>query len=159
MATTTPLDLIAHSLAPGIALTSVIFFNTSLLNRFAYVTGRVRELTRESRELRRTTRDSPDHARLRSIRAQVDALIVRARMIRRTIMLVYVSLLSFISSILLLLTFALFGITSAADLPIIAFAAGLIIFALAASRGIAEIALSYHTIEEEARNSVNIDAD
>ena len=98
MATTTPLDLIAHSLAPGIALTSVIFFNTSLLNRFAYVTGRVRELTREARELRRATRDSPDHARLRSIRAQVDALIVRARMIRRTIMLVYVSLLSFIAA-------------------------------------------------------------
>jgi len=151
---TIPPDPIARSLAPGIAMTSAIFFNAGQLGRFTYVTGRVRELTREARELGRLPPGPGDRERFASIQAQVSALAARATMIRRTIALVYISLVSFITSILLLLGYALFEIRTATGLPIVAFAAGLVMFALATTRAVAEVALSYRTVEEEIRSSL-----
>jgi len=149
------IDPIGHALGPGIAVTSVIFFNAGLLGRFTYVTGRIRELNREARELRRQPAGAAEHERLASIRAQVDVLTERARTIRTTIVLAYASLVLFIVSILLLLLWSAMGISGPSVVPIVPFATGLGTFAIGASRATSEVASSYRTVEEDIRSSLS----
>lgn len=144
-------DLITQSLAPGIALTSVIFYNTSLQNRFVYITGRIRELNREARGLR----DDPTAAeRLASIRWQVDLMSRRSLVVRRTVLTVYGGFLCFISTILLLLLLAVVPAPALLHLPTIVFAAGFVMLVAAAAQSSVEMYLSHRTIVEDIRSSL-----
>ena len=146
-------DLISHSLAPGIALTSVIFYNTSLQNRFVYITGRIRELNREARALR--GQDGPGIAeRMASIRWQVDLMSRRSLVVRRTVLTVYGGFLCFIVTILFLLLLAVFPVPALVHLPTITFAAGLLTLIAAAAQSSLEMYLSHRTIVEDIRTSL-----
>jgi hypothetical protein len=146
------IDTIPRSLAPGIALTSVIFYNTSLQHRFTYITGRVRELNREAREL---GAEHPERhaARLVSIRRQVDMLSRRSLKIRQSVLTVYVSFMCFIVCILSLLTLRVADLAHADVVPIVPFAGGFVALAFAAVRSFSEMSLSHQTVLEDVRSS------
>jgi hypothetical protein len=146
-------DLIVSSLAPGVALTSVIFYNTSLQNRFIYITGRTRELNKEARALRHEGR-ARHQARLKSIEWQVTLLMRRSRIIRHAVLVTYGALISFILTILLLLTVGVLKADHLAVMPTSTFALGFILLAFSAVYSGWEMALGQSSIVEDARSSL-----
>ncbi len=150
-------DYIARSLAPGIGLTAVMFYNGQLQNRMTYITGRLRDLNREGRNLRLqavSEGDSERDTRLGSIRRQVDMLLRRAHMIRRTILTVYLALMFYILTIIGLLTLAVFEVRSADVVPVTTFAMAFLCLAAAGLQSINEMFLSLTTIREDTRSSL-----
>jgi hypothetical protein len=149
-------DLIITALSPGVALTSVIFYNTSLQNRFIYITGRTRELNKEARQLR-----AEGHAkrekRLKSIEWQVGLLLRRSRIIRRSVLIVYVALLSFIVTILQILALGFFQTHGLELLPVGTFSFGFLMLAVSTVYSGMEMALAQSSIVEDTRNSLEMD--
>lgn len=136
---------IASALAPGIALTSVIFYNTSLQNRFTYISSRIRDLNREARDL--AERGTPRAAaRLRSVHAQVALFTRRSLAIRRCILIVYGGFFCFIVTILMLLVSRGKADSFLGFLPLTAFALGLLALACAVLISIREMSLSHRTL-------------
>ncbi len=149
----TPLfEAISSSLAPGIALNAVIFYNTSLQNRFATITGRMRDLNREARAIGEPT-DARAVARLASLRRQVVMMAQRTRLLRRAILTLYLSLVSIVLTIVELLFLVVVRPTGVEEVALGTFAVGLV--AMAASAGIAwrENFHSQQTSLEDLRSS------
>jgi hypothetical protein len=145
-------EAITFSLAPGIALNGLIFYNTSLQNRFVYITGRARELNREARALW----DAPDARsveRLASLRRQVGLLTRRSRIVRRSILLVYVALFGLILTILELLLTAAVHVPGLESAALVTFGAALVAMGLATLLSWSETYLSQSTILEDMRTS------
>ena len=143
---------IAQALAPGVALTSIIFYNTSLQNRFVYITGRVRELNREARGLRQ---ESPERnaERIRSLRWQVTVMTRRALLIRRAILTLYAGFLSFVLTILFLAAAALTQAGGFRAASLVSFASGFVGLIGAALLSIVEMYLGQSTVLEDIRTS------
>ncbi|MDB5096382.1 MAG: hypothetical protein JWM80_803 [Cyanobacteria bacterium RYN_339] len=148
---TTISDAILHALAPGIALNSAIFYNSSLQNRFLYITARARDLNREARDLAKAEGDVT--VRLASIRTQVDAMTKRARAVRRAVVIVYCALSSFILTILALLLQAVTRVPGGELAALLLFAAGFVALATATLVSMGEMALSQRTLDEDIRSS------
>lgn len=144
-------SFITGSLAPGVALTSVIFYNTSLQNRFLYIATRVRELNREAREIARA--ESGDAERFESLKMQVRLLTRRARLIRRAVVTVYVSLLCFILTIMGLMAVSFYDFEAWGLLPAITFVLGFIALAVAVLISTLEMTLGSASILEDVRSS------
>ena len=149
-------EYIARSLAPGIGLTSVMFYSQQLQNRMIYITGRLRDLNGEARELRaRPQEESGEVAdRMASVRKQIEMLLRRAMMIRRTLLTAYLALMFFVFTIISLLTLAVFEVRTLDVIPVTTFAVGFLCMALAAIQSIREMFLSLRTIREDTRSSL-----
>ena len=114
---------IVNALAPGIALTSGIFYNSGLQIRLNLITGRARDLNREARAL--LAQPDHDRKRLESVRLQVDMLWTRAKVIQRSALAAHAALVCFLATIMSLLILGLFDRTDVQWLPVILFTCGL----------------------------------
>jgi hypothetical protein len=147
----TPLfQAITSSLAPGIALSAVIFYNTSLQTRFIALTGRMRELNREARSLRG---DPTAHERLDSLRRQVTLMARRTRLLRRAILTIYAAFICLVLTILELLLLVIVDPPGLAALAMFTYGAGVVAMAVAAGVSWSENFLSQRTILEDVRSS------
>jgi hypothetical protein len=145
-------EAIASSLAPGIALNGAIFFNTSLQNRFIYITGRMRECNREARSLRGDP-DPRARERVASLRTQVDLLTRRTRIIRRSILMLYGAILGLILTILQLLLLVALHAPYVEGSALVTFAIALVGMAVTTWQSWTESYLSQRTILEDIRTS------
>lgn len=152
MAMATLVEAIAVSLAPGIGLNAVIFYNTSLQNRFIYITGRTREVNREARTLRDAT-DALSRERLASLRFQVDLLSRRSQIIRRSILVVYLALIGLVLTILELLVLAAAHVPGLELAALGTFGLALVAMSIATLLSWSETYLSQRTILEDIRTS------
>ena len=143
---------IAAALAPGIALTASIFYNSSLQNRFIYITGRMRELNREARQIGASDEPVP-RARMESLRRQVGLMAHRTRILRRAILTAYLALIGFVLSIILLLLVGLTGWPAMEVTATFTFGLALALMAIAAGISWTENLLSKSTIIEDVRSS------
>lgn len=142
----TPTESIVNALAPGVALTSGIFYASGLQARFSQISQRVRDLNKEARGLSAGTR-------LESVRWQVELLTKRAHVVQRAILVQYAALLSFISTILILLLGGYFGAAWLLYVGFATFSAGLIAMASAFVLSTTELTLSNRTLVEDVRTS------
>lgn len=143
-------DIVA-ALAPGVALTSGIFYSNGLHARLNILTTRVRDLNREARAL---GADVQHERRMGSIRRQVQLLLRRVGLIQRAVLLSYVGLVLFICTIVLLLTLGV--LEPRTDLsPVVdaLFGGGLVALAAAMVLTILEMDLSNRTLEEDMSTS------
>lgn len=145
-------EAIGAALAPGIALNSVIFYNTSLQNRFTYIAGRIRELNREARELRAGGSDEGEE-RLRSIKLQVDLMSRRSRIVQRSILIAYFALAALIMTILGLLVAVVSGLEQLFVGPLVTFGGGLCALAVSVFLSWSESRVSAQTLIEDIRSS------
>lgn len=145
-------EAIGAALAPGIALNSVIFYNTSLQNRFTYIAARIRDLNREARELRKEGA-SEDDERLRSVKWQVDLMSRRSRTVQRAILIAYSSLAALVITIIGLLVAVVTGLRLLYLAPLITFGLGLGALAVAVYESWSESRLSSLTLLEDIRSS------
>lgn len=141
-------EFITTSLTPGIGLTSVIFYANGLHSRFTTITGRARELNKEARQL-----TAADTRRLESLRRQVSFLTRRATIIRRALVIVYVAMVNFISTILALLLLNFFRLESWQPVALVTFALGFVSLGVAAVVTGMEVALAQDTLAEDIRTS------
>jgi hypothetical protein len=142
---------IVGALAPGVALTSGIFYSNGLHNRLNVLTTRVRDLNREARG---TGAAAPNLPRLASIRRQVQLLLARVVLIQRAILLSYVGLLLFIVTTVLLLSVGIFephmDLSPVADAV---FGGGLLALACAMVFTVLEMDLSNRTLADDTSSS------
>jgi Protein of unknown function (DUF2721) len=153
-------QLISTAVAPGVALTSSIFFTSGLQARFTTITGRVRELNREARGLnaQRTPVASPGEERatterLPSIRRQVERLLVRVALVHRAILLAYLGTLAFAVTMLVLLVEGIFSLSIGGPVSVLFFAVGLGTMVVAVATSVREVSLARTTVEEDTRSS------
>ncbi|MFN7142447.1 MAG: DUF2721 domain-containing protein [Myxococcota bacterium] len=145
-------EAITSSLAPGIALTAVIFYNSSLQNRFIYITGRMREVNREARALR-AAGDAASAPRVASLWRQVSLMARRTRILRRAILTVYVALISVVLTILEVFLAVVVHPPGLETLALGTFAFALCAMATAAGISWTENFLSMRTIVEDVESS------
>lgn len=148
-------EFITASLTPGIGLTSVIFYANGLHSRFTAITGRARELNKEARTLLDYT-DARRLDRLESLRRQVEFFTRRAAIIRRAMVVVYIAMFNFISTILALLLTNYFLLEAWQPVALLTFALGFISLAIATVMTGAEVALAQDTLAEDVRTSFEL---
>jgi hypothetical protein len=144
---------IVGALAPGVALTSGIFYANGLHVRLNVLTARVRDLNREARLL-----GADELQRRASIRRQVDLFLRRVRIVQRAVVASYVGLVLYIGTILLLLAVGI--VEPGVDLAPVAdalFGAGLLAVACAIVLSIVEMDLSNRTLAEDIATSFTPD--
>ena len=101
------ISTIMQALAPGVALTSMIFYYGNLQSRMIFTVETIRTLNREARQLQAAPPADADE-RIESIRWQVEFLSRRFRNIHQAMLLVYGGFGSFIITIVALLTAGVF---------------------------------------------------
>jgi hypothetical protein len=142
---------IVNALAPGIALTSGIFYNSGLQTRLNLITGRARDLNREARTL--LAQPNYDPKRLESVRLQVDMLWQRAKVIQRSALAAHAALVMFLATIMTMLVLGLFDRSDVQWLPVVLFTCGLGSLGYAMFLAIGEMSLSISTLFEDVRTS------
>jgi hypothetical protein len=143
---------IMQALAPGVALTSMIFYNGSLQSRMIFTVETIRKLNAEARELQAED-PAVQPERAQSIRWQVNFLKQRFVSIHRAILIVYTGLACFILTIATLLMKGLFHAQAMAVMAVVMFAAGFLCMGLATAVSSREIRLSRQTILEDIDSS------
>lgn len=152
-------QLISAAVAPGVALTSSIFFTSGLQARFTTITGRVRDLNREARSLvahsppAGSTEGRGLDERLPSIRRQVERLLLRVALVHRAILLAYLGTLAFAITMMVLLVEGIFSLSIGGPASVLFFAAGLGTMVVAVATSVREVALARTTVEEDTRSS------
>lgn len=148
--------LISAALGPCVALTSGIFFASGLQNRFATVTGRVRDLNREVRGVLASAGASETAAaRLASVERQVRTLTIRASLLHRSLIMAYVGVTTFALTMLVLLLASALGLDPAAS--VVFFALGLVALLAAMVTSVRELTLARDTLLEDVRSSFGRD--
>ncbi len=141
-------ELIARALAPGVSLTALILYNSSLQGRFMSVTARIRDLDKEVRALR--AEDSSRHAeRIASARRQVALMVRRSHAIRRAVLAVYGSFASMILTVIFLAGSLGWRWLDQAALG--AFSLGFVFLGLAVSLSSREMYMAMRTMEDPPR--------
>lgn len=144
-------SLISAALGPCVALTSSIFYATGQQNRFTTVSGRVRELNREAREL--IAGGGKERARIASIKRQVETLTTRAALLHRALIMAYIGVTTFALTMLILLLFTALGWAGAAGVATLLFGAGLFALLFAMVTTVRELTLARVTLLEDVRSS------
>ncbi len=147
-------NLISTAVAPGVALTSSIFFTSGLQARFTSITGRVRDLAREAR-LIRTPKDDFERRRIQSIRHQIDRFLFRVALAHRAIMMGYGGTLAFGLTMLVLLSDGFLNLKFGGGLAVSCFAAGLGMMVLAVITSLREVSIARVTVEDDVRSSLD----
>ncbi len=145
----TTASLITAALAPGVALTAIVFYNTALQNRLMYITGRIRDLNREARDLREKPGDHKE--RLASTRWQVDLMNKRSLMMRRAILLAYGGFFCFVATVLELA--GSLHLAALERVAVYSFTAGFLFILAAAVLSAIEMYIAQRTMDEDIRTS------
>ena len=143
---------IMQALAPGVALTSAIFYYGNLQSRMIFTVETIRRLNAEARELQGQAPTACED-RIRSIRWQVNFLKQRFVSIHRAILIVYTAFISFIVTIVSLFARGVFQLDLLVGVAILSFSAGFFCMGLATVVSSREIRLSRKTIFEDIDSS------
>lgn len=144
-------SVIMQALAPGVALTSMIFYYGNLQQRLFFTVSTIRRLNEEARQLR--AEGGRQKGRMESIRRQVEMLIRRLRDIRHAVLFVYVGFFSQILTILCLLGFGFFDEGRFDLVPLLSFGVGFLCMAIATLISSRELALAQKTILDDVDSS------
>ncbi|MGD9580421.1 MAG: DUF2721 domain-containing protein [Vampirovibrionia bacterium] len=86
-------ELISQMLAPSVAISAFGLLLLSMSNRFLTITGRVRTLNAEIRELYLIkTRSNVEENRLKAVKDQVETMLRRCYIIKNSVFFLYVGL-------------------------------------------------------------------
>lgn len=145
-------EVITHALAPGVALTSAVIYNSIQQGRIIHITMLVRDLNKEARELR--DKDAQKYRpRIESIRRQVTVLMRRARVVRWSIMSLFAGFACFMLTILGSLLSGVFYLQQLAYPSLGAFGTGFVCIGLAATFSAIEVFLGNTTLTDDVASS------
>lgn len=145
-------NVIVQALAPGMALTSMIFYYGNLQQRMIFTVETIRRLNAEARSVH-SERPSGWQARMANIDWQVTDLANRFNSVHRAILFVYAG---FFCSILTILGLLFIGFSDSSTLiaiPYATFAIGFICMAIATLVSAGELTLARSTILADIQGS------
>lgn len=145
-------NAIMQALAPGVALTSMIFYYGNLQSRMVFTVETIRALNREARELQ-SPGATIDETRANSIRWQVGFLSRRFRNIHHAMLLVYCGFGSLIVTIVALLMMRVLQAPALSAFALITFTLGLALMGAATVISSRELRLARKTIIEDIESS------
>ena len=146
------IQFISGLLAPTIMISSCGLILLGLQNKYSNIIDRIRELNEEKRRLELTESLDPNQERrMRSLTAQIEKLLVRARLDRNGILSLYLAILSFILTSLLIAP-AYFGSLTLIVLPIISFVAGIGLVLIGVIYVALEVFNSYKVVKYEVES-------
>ncbi|MDH7498952.1 MAG: DUF2721 domain-containing protein [candidate division NC10 bacterium] len=119
------IQFISGMLAPAIMISSCGLILLGLQSKYSNIIDRIRELNEEKRRLQLTeSLDRFQERRLRSLTAQMEKLLIRAKLDRNGILSLYLAILSFVLTSLLIAP-AYFGYFGLITLSILFFVVGI----------------------------------
>jgi len=119
------IQFISGMLAPAIMISSCGLILLGLQSKYSNIIDRIRELNEEKRRLELTeSLNGFQERRMRSLTAQVEKLLVRAKLDRNGILSLYLAILSFVLTSLLIAP-AYFGYFGLITLSILFFVVGI----------------------------------
>ena len=145
-------QFISGLLAPAIMISSCGLILLGLQNKYSNIIDRIRELNEERRRLGlMESLDPNQERRMRSLTAQIEKLLVRARLDRNGILSLYLAILSFILTSLLIAP-AYFGSFALITLSIMTFVAGIGLVLIGVIYVALEVINSYKVVKYEVES-------
>jgi len=145
-------QFISGLLAPAIMISSCGLILLGLQNKYSNIIDRIRELNEERRRLGlMESLDPNQERRMRSLTAQIEKLLVRARLDRNGILSLYLAILSFILTSLLIAP-AYFGSFALITLSIMTFVAGIGLVLVGVIYVALEVINSYKVVKYEVES-------
>jgi Protein of unknown function (DUF2721) len=143
------IQFISGLLAPAIMISSCGLILLGLQNKYSNIIDRIRSLNEEKRRLQMMdSLDRFQERRMRSLTAQIDRLLVRAKLDRNGILSLYLAILSFILTSLAIAP-AYFGYFGLITLSIIFFVAGIGLVLAGIIYVALEVSNSYKVVKHE----------
>lgn len=145
-------QFISGLLAPAIMISSCGLILLGLQNKYSNIIDRIRELNEERRRMElMESLDPSQERRMRSLTAQIEKLLVRARLDRNGILSLYLAILSFILTSLLIAP-AYFGSFALITLSIMTFVAGIGLVLIGVIYVALEVINSYKVVKYEVES-------
>jgi hypothetical protein len=142
-------QFISGLLAPAIMISSCGLILLGLQNKYSNIIDRIRSLNEEKRRLEMMdSLDRFQERRMRSLTAQIDRLLVRAKLDRNGILSLYLAILSFILTSLAIAP-AYFGYFGLVTLSIIFFVTGIGLVFAGIIYAALEVSNSYRVVKYE----------
>lgn len=146
------IQFISGMLAPAIMISSCGLILLGLQSKYSNIIDRVRELNEEKRRLELTeSLDRFQERRMRSLMAQMEKLLVRAKLDRNGILSLYLAILSFVFTSLLIAP-AYFGYFGLVTLSILFFVIGMGLVLTGIIYVALEVSNSYKVIKYEVES-------
>ena len=146
------MQFISGMLAPAIMISSCGLILLGLQNKYSNIINRIRDLNDEKRRLESTeSMDAVQDKRMRSLKAQIDKLLIRAKLDRNSILSLYLAILSFILTSLLIAP-AYFGYFGLIPLAIAFFVAGIALVLTGVIYVALEVSRSYKVVKYEVES-------
>ena len=143
------IQFISGLLAPAIMISSCGLILLGLQNKYSNIIDRIRSLNEEKRRLEMMdSLDRFQERRMRSLTAQIDRLLVRAKLDRNGILSLYLAILSFILTSLAIAP-AYFGYFGLVTLSIIFFVGGIGLVLAGIIYVALEVSNSYKVVKHE----------
>jgi hypothetical protein len=142
-------QFISGLLAPAIMISSCGLILLGLQNKYSNIIDRIRSLNEEKRRLEMMdSLDRFQERRMRSLTAQIDRLLVRAKLDRNGILSLYLAILSFILTSLAIAP-AYFGYFGLVTLSIVFFVGGIGLVLAGIIYVALEVSNSYKVVKHE----------
>ncbi len=142
-------QFISGLLAPAIMISSCGLILLGLQNKYSNIIDRIRSLNEEKRRLEMMdSLDRFQERRMRSLTAQIDRLLVRAKLDRNGILSLYLAIISFILTSLAIAP-AYFGYFGLVTLSIILFVTGIGLVLTGIIYVALEVSNSYKVVKHE----------
>jgi hypothetical protein len=143
------IQFISGLLAPAIMISSCGLILLGLQNKYSNIIDRIRSLNEEKRRLgMMDSLDRFQERRMRSLTAQIDRLLVRAKLDRNGILSLYLAILSFILTSLAIAP-AYFGYFGLVTFSIILFVTGIGLVFTGIVYAALEVSNSYKVVKHE----------
>jgi len=146
------IQFISGLLAPAIMISSCGLILLGLQSKYSNIINRIRELNDEKRRLESTgSMDASQDRRMGSLKVQIEKLLIRAKLDRNSILSLYLAILSFILTSLLIAP-AYFGYFGLIPLAIAFFVAGIALVLTGVIYVALEVSRSYKVVKYEVES-------
>ncbi len=146
------IQFISGLLAPAIMISSCGLILLGVQSKYSNIIDRIRELNDEKRRLESTeSMDAAQDRRMRSLKVQIEKLLIRAKLDRNGILSLYLAIISFILTSLLIAP-AYFGYFGLILLAIAFFVAGIALVLTGVVYVALEVSRSYKVVKYEVES-------
>lgn len=146
------IQFISGLLAPAIMISSCGLILLGVQSKYSNIIDRIRELNDEKRRLESTeSMDAAQDRRMRSLKVQIEKLLIRAKLDRNGILSLYLAIISFILTSLLIAP-AYFGYFGLILLAIAFFVAGIALVLMGVVYVALEVSRSYKVVKYEVES-------
>jgi len=136
-------------LAPAIMISASALIILALQGKYSQLIDRLRSLNDERRRLKNI--ENPSKQRLANVIDQIEAILLRAKMVRNSIVSLYLAISLFVLSSIIIGIRLIFGVKIPISPSLIAFMVGMVFVFMGVLYALRDIGNAYHIAQLEVR--------